>query len=218
MSHRADPNRNPRPYRRREPWLSIRISIRFRMTSTVMLLAIGLVDSPTGKGASGSHGKKNIRSKQPTGFASFTISLRQDDTKIIKLIQSYWECGGVYYKNRPITSRRKSVVVYHVAAIKHLTEIIIPHFDEYHLHAKKSTDYKIWREGVILIKSAILRKNISNKNRGHRCWRTKDIELFKTYHDTLRENRIYRENKSDCPININEHVTKQEPSLFDYLE
>src|SRR5262245_42025220 len=155
--------------------------------------------------------------------ATFQISLRADDTPILRLIQSYFECGGLrhqtsnqYPEQRPAFLNVKDQCHYRVRRVHDLATIIVPHFDAHPLRAKKANDYRIWREGVLLIEETQRSGPIltgRGRSRGSwRKWTPERLAHFQTLHDALRAVRVY--NSSDVP-----DLTPPPPScpLFDDL-
>jgi hypothetical protein len=83
------------------------------------------------------------------GGASFIIDLRADDVAVLRLIQSFWQCGKLRATARTNGSREKRVFGIH--CLDDLERVVIPHFDRYPLRAKKARDFIVWRRGIILL-------------------------------------------------------------------
>lgn len=62
--------------------------------------------------------------------AGFRIGLHEKDLTLLKSIQSYFGGVGIFVKEGDKMS-------YRVTSLKHITEIIIPHFDKYPLMTQK---------------------------------------------------------------------------------
>ena len=86
--------------------------------------------------------------------ARFIINIRADDEPVLRLIQSYWQCGNVGSQRgtRPDQTRYTRLQVY---SWPEMAGVVVPHFDAFPLRAKKARDFLIWREAVLL---------------GHRVW------------------------------------------------
>jgi hypothetical protein len=98
--------------------------------------------------------------KLPTPLAVFTIKLRDDDSSILHLIRSYWQCG---YCNRITwtSSDRpgtKPACAFRVTRVGDLLNTVVAHFDKHPLRSKKAADYFIWRQGVEFFHSIAQRK------------------------------------------------------------
>lgn len=127
--------------------------------------------------------------------ASFTIALRADDIDALYLIQSYWQCGGVYniHRKKEESRNRKQEVNFTVHRSVHLQEILVSHFDKFPLFAKKRLDFEVWKLGVELIYAVNNRKrynsNISGQWGATYKWLASEKDIFKIYHDGIREIR-----------------------------
>lgn len=134
--------------------------------------------------------------------AEFFLGLRADDFEIIKLIQSYWQCGNIHFGKRDTTYfNAKPSVCIRVHRAADLMNVVIPHFEKFPLMAKKKRDYQIWKEGVIL--------QYNVKFRGKRCipgrrgtfpqWKTEETEYFAELVKTIRATRKYESTDTPMP-------------------
>ncbi|MCG6136241.1 MAG: LAGLIDADG family homing endonuclease [Nostoc sp. LLA-1] len=90
-----------------------------------------------------------IVNKCPNGLGSprIRIGQRSDDQQVLDFIKNKLCIGNV---TGPYpTQKGKPVSFYQVTNNKHLAEIIIPLFEAYPLHSKKSQEYLIWKEEVL---------------------------------------------------------------------
>lgn len=85
--------------------------------------------------------KKQAR---PTPSASFALNLRKDDDGILKLIQSYFQCGSLIYGGTTTQCTLRFRKLSDLA-------VIVEHFDKFNLFAKKKEDFKIWKQAVGLM-------------------------------------------------------------------
>lgn len=95
----------------------------------------------------------------------FCLSLRADDSEILRKIQSYWGLGLVvnYSNARSKVQNAKPITRLTVYKIPDLLKIA-EHFDKYPLRAKKSADFAIWKEALCLC-------NVVSKQTQHRSFR-----------------------------------------------
>ncbi len=139
------------------------------------------------------------REKRWTPRAMFLIKLRADDSEVLKLIQSYFGTGLISMMSERGSSKPQTR--YCINRINTLEEIIIPHFEQYPLFAKKRTDFEIWREGVKFVCGL---RNGTERGRGRRkvtstWWKKSEKDTFDQYIKLLRDNRVYRD--PDSPLN-----------------
>ena len=87
--------------------------------------------------------------------ARFEMLLRSDDRPILELIHSFWGVGGVTDKKRLGTA--KPATRYYASSTPELAAVLVPHFLQYPLRAKKRRDFEVWRQGVELLHSVWLR-------------------------------------------------------------
>lgn len=79
-------------------------------------------------------------------IGSFQIRLHSKDLLILKEIQKFF--GGIGKIN--ILPKDQSIT-YLVRDMKSLTNVIIPHFDNYPLQSAKKIDYGLWKEYILLM-------------------------------------------------------------------
>jgi len=93
--------------------------------------------------SAGSNGKSDLLFYK----CVFSIALRDDDKRILEQIQETTGLGKVYFFAARGTSQPKATwAVSSKSDCLKLVEL----FDRYPLRAKKSRDYAIWREAVLL--------------------------------------------------------------------
>lgn len=85
----------------------------------------------------------------------FQITLRADDIGVLKLIQSYFRCGGITVRKHPGS---KPLATFQVAKSRDIVHRVIPHFETYPLRAKKKRDFVIWKEAALLVYRASSRR------------------------------------------------------------
>lgn len=68
------------------------------------------------------------------------------DLALLKSIQNYF--GGVGL----IVKQGQDLVSYQVSSPKHISEVIIPHFDKYPLMTKKKEDFILFKEAMDIVK------------------------------------------------------------------
>ncbi len=88
--------------------------------------------------------------------AELKISMREDEDKIIKEIQSTLQCGRVgYLSNRAMRfagGNGRDAIAFRVKAINEVCGIIIPLLDAYPLKTRKLQSYLKWRKGALLVR------------------------------------------------------------------
>jgi len=90
--------------------------------------------------------------------ARFEIGVRDDDSAVIELIRSYFGVGRL--ATRPARGNHKPLIRIMVASAADLMAVVVPHFDRFPLRAKKRRDYELWRRGVALLHSVLIRPSI----------------------------------------------------------
>jgi hypothetical protein len=121
--------------------------------------------------------------------AQLSIGLRWDERPILERIQSFFGCGrvrtGDHRKARARGGNACDQVVFEVRRMSDLLSRIIPHFERYPLRAKKQSDFRIWRDGVMLA------DEIKTTSRGgpETRWTPERIEEFSAVVERLRANR-----------------------------
>jgi hypothetical protein len=150
--------------------------------------------------------------KQYQLLAQFCISLRTDDSPVLKLIQSYFGCGVLYVDPRSYHKHEahpKST--FRITTTKDLVEKVIPHFKKFTLNAKKSRDFVIWEQGVLLLYEVMKRPNRSYHGRLQK-WTKEELATFQSLIQALRQQREYDAKVVD--ISGIPNKTKL-PTLFD---
>ena len=125
------------------------------------------------------------KSSRPTPYASFVIKLRHDDYEILSLIQSYFQSGNIVHGHTR-----------HECDIRFRTldqlPVIVKHFEEFPLLAKKRFDFTIWKEGVKMILDISKRyQHRLGRNHGiQHKWRKEEYEQFLALKSRLSERTI----------------------------
>ncbi len=84
----------------------------------------------------------------------FSIHIRADDEPILEEIRKYFGAGRINF----VGSAQFPAAHFNIRDRNDLREKVISHFDKYPLAAKKKIDYKLWREAVLILEDAKLRK------------------------------------------------------------
>lgn len=102
--------------------------------------------------------------------AYFRITLRDDDTRTLRLIQSFWGCGRLYFSGnaRSKIPNANPITIYSIQSISDITRVVLPHFDRYPLRAKKRNDLAVWRQGVELMAAVQSRPKVARPGAGGR--------------------------------------------------
>lgn len=141
--------------------------------------------------------------------ARFEIGLRYDDRPILELVQSYFGCGTLTRHNRTEPTFN-DMCRYRVLNISEIRNVIIPHFENFHMYtAKKQRDFLVFREAIELLYN-IDRKKF--KSRGHHKgsfpkWTQKEHDQFMELYNQIKNVRKYEENsiqQIDLPPRIEE--------------
>lgn len=85
--------------------------------------------------------------KRKSTHLSVNIASRVDDEQMLNYIQA--RLGGSVNPMTVVPPSRPKAV-WHLGGIKDLVEVILPLFDAYPLHSKKSAEYKFWKELLVL--------------------------------------------------------------------
>lgn len=136
--------------------------------------------------------------------AGFSISLRADDLDILRLIQKFWQCGGIYQDlKQPIGH---PAMRFKVGKFHPLRHIVLPHFEKYPLLAKKRRDFEIWKQGVILWEQVASRRSLvrGTSQTGNYKWTTADHDHFITLADLLKSQRKFKSLELATPPNPHE--------------
>lgn len=90
------------------------------------------------------HRRRNRGKKSYPEFRlSIQITVRKDDVNVLEYIMD--NIGGNIYKNIHKNSPTNPAATWRKENIKELAENIVPLFDKYPLHTKKSREYEIWK-------------------------------------------------------------------------
>jgi hypothetical protein len=142
----------------------------------------------------GRHPNKN----QTCGIVvRFSITLREDDVDILRLIQSYFCLGKIRkpFLSSKTTPNAKPVVCYDIMRARNLIDIIIPHFKLYSLRAKKRHDFVIWERAVELSLRVAERKPTfrprtrTGSGGAFPKWTSEDVMEFDSIVQELRQTR-----------------------------
>lgn len=146
----------------------------------------------------GAHHKR--RQRRYTPCASFVINLRADDDGVLKLIQSFFQCGRlVYGKTRNMC---------HLRFRTHPElKMILDHFNKTPLLAKKKKDFEIWKKGVSMILQISRRRQL--RGRGLSCykWSKDEHNEFVFLKSQLAASRLF-----SCDSRPIEEYAKEETS------
>ena len=120
--------------------------------------------------------------------AFIRIQLRDDDLDILRMIQSYWQCGNIYKRKRiSLTRHNNPNCEYVVSGWRVLTSVVIPHFEQYPLRAKKSKDFVIWKDAVEFANTVSLRGT-----GGVKKWSDVCLDVFSSYVSLIKQGRAYK--------------------------
>jgi hypothetical protein len=106
--------------------------------------------------------KKSRRGRITTYYywvTDFAILLMDRDLEILQTVKRYFGCGGV--SNAKLPNReggRQGEIIYKVRSRKDILDKVIPHFDSYPLLGRKSRDYELWKEAVLILTNADSRR------------------------------------------------------------
>jgi hypothetical protein len=144
--------------------------------------------------------------------AAYTITLRADDLSILHLIQSHFQCGGIYSGSTNKRNGNRSFA-YRVNNIERLVSVIVPHFESHPLHAKKRRDFPIWKQGVLFIYAVMTghRLKSSRAGPGPQRWTRERLDHFNSIRAALRQQREYQSPAIAPPPT---EVSTNGPSLF----
>lgn len=135
-------------------------------------------------------------------YARFHISLRDDDSSILELIRSFFGCGTPVMhhkksarKTRPISDKEAPTASYGVKNIQSLHDVVIPHFVNYPLLAKKGNDFIIWSDAVRFLynRMNVIRCDIRGRYwKGYHLWTPRDLHKFNVFVHALKEIRRFK--------------------------
>jgi len=86
--------------------------------------------------------KSNMYKKGWYIRACFSITLSKVDLDLLEKIKTFFSAGNIYQKSDINTVR------YSVDSLKQITNIIIPHFNKYHLITQKRSDFELFKLAV----------------------------------------------------------------------
>lgn len=125
----------------------------------------------------------------------FRITLRDDDTEVLRLIQRYWSCGIISFQNnaRSKITNAKPIACYSVQKVATLMDTVIAHFGHFPLRSKKRNDFAVWRRGIELMAEVQGRPKIGRIVEGGilPSWGDSDRDLFLSLSETLANQRQY---------------------------
>lgn len=109
----------------------------------------------------------------PYRTGHFTIKLRADDAPILKLAQSFFQCG------RFVNDMEKGCKVpnakpqagFTVNKVADLHNVIVPHFETYPLRAKKRRDFEIWKRAIAILHTVRTRRRVALRSASGAKWR-----------------------------------------------
>ncbi len=80
----------------------------------------------------------------------FYIKLREDELSLLRKIQEFFGCGGVYYQKEYRTNQN-NCYRFGVTSQKDLHEKIIPFFDKHSLQSQKLKNYLLFRQIGLMV-------------------------------------------------------------------
>src|SRR5262245_3364484 len=127
---------------------------------------------------------------------NFIICLRDDDTHILELIQSFWRCGSLkWYSRRKYTKCINNPQChYRITSVEDLENVLIPHFTRYPLRAKKLNDFLIWKEAVLFAAAIKRRPWVKRPGKGFILlpkWTDEEKAHFRSLLVALKQQRRY---------------------------
>lgn len=114
--------------------------------------------------------------------ARFDLAVRRDDSDIVRDIRDFL---GVGYFVQDVNAGR-DMARFRVTKTADLVDVIVPHFDAYPMFAKKRLDYAVWREAVLLIAKARVRRG---KPRDAAKWTAADLAAFERLYEAQRSHK-----------------------------
>lgn len=82
----------------------------------------------------------------------FFIKMREDELPLLKKVQEFFGCGGVYYQKEYRVNQR-NCYRFGVTAQKDLHEKIVPFFDKHSLKSQKLKNYLLFRQIALMVKN-----------------------------------------------------------------
>jgi hypothetical protein len=157
--------------------------------------------------------------------SEFSIDLRDDDSDTIRLIQSFLGCGRLFFRDnrRSKLPGANPVVRLSVSRIEDQASIIIPHFERFPLRSKKSADFTIWRQGVLMRAAVSTQRQTYTfklNSTGTRNvfagispkWLPEQIDAFLALKNRLSQQRKYRNRDSEATSENEDDTLKPHPS------
>jgi hypothetical protein len=89
--------------------------------------------------------------KTPRVEMHFFIKMREDDVSLLRKVQDFFQCGGVYYQ-KEYRENQRACYRFGVTSQEDLHKTIIPFFDQYPLQSKKISNYLLFKEIGELVK------------------------------------------------------------------
>jgi hypothetical protein len=140
--------------------------------------------------------RKKNRPHSPQYFrwlVLFAIVLKSDDYELLDKVKETLECGTLGYS--------KGFVRYQVQDNEELLTKIVPFFTLHKLYGKKSKDFKLWKEAVVVI--ARNKKKAVNLIKGKRgfmknVWNVNDLKRLKQIRLEMKQ---YKSKGSDYKWN-----------------
>lgn len=90
--------------------------------------------------------------KTPRVEMHFFIKMREDEIPLLKKVQEFFGCGGIYYQKEYRLNQR-ACYRFGVTARKDLFNTIIPFFDKHPLQSQKLNNYLLFRKVSELVKT-----------------------------------------------------------------
>jgi hypothetical protein len=133
----------------------------------------------------------------------FRIALRDDDTEILRLIQSFWGCGTLHFSDnaRSKIPNAKPIAIYGVQRVSSHIGVVVPHFDMFPLRSKKRNDFAVWRKAVELMAEVHARPRVFRKGGGgsEPVWSSPERAMVDAYAAELRAARLYGRRDHQAP-------------------
>ena len=127
-------------------------------------------------------------------MAIFKIVIRTDDKPILENIREFFGCGNIAVcKPAKRIKNAKSTTAFYISKPEENVEVVIPHFEEHPLQAKKQYDFLIWRQGVELLYRVTSRKLKRRKTKGGFLprWTEEERNQFQALVLALKDQRLY---------------------------
>jgi hypothetical protein len=135
--------------------------------------------------------------KHMIGTAMFKLKMRADDSTILSLIRQFFQCGTIYPVRKSKTRKINAQLEYSVHDIHSCHDIVLRHFTDYPLRAKKPTDFAIWAVGVRMLLAIKNRKHVKLSGKGVgkgawlKRWTEDDRTAFQSLVAALRAQCVY---------------------------